>query len=696
MNWTTKSVFEAGGLLSQKLEGYEPRKSQEKYAQSVEKALSGKYNLAIEGPCGTGKSLAYLVPAIEKVLRLKFDSHGFPIVDDSDSSDSDPSNNYLGAFDNFGKKKKPSGKHVVVATANIALQEQLVTKDLPFLASILPSKFSFALVKGRNNYLCINKLYDYVNEPPQTNLHWGGVDSFAKEEEKKILEWVHLADKGDKNELTFVPSEEAWRKFSSMAEDCLGKRCPFRSQCFANRAKVALQDIDVIVTNYHLLFAAVSARINSGGADVVLPPFRYLILDEAHRVADIARDFFGWELSEFVLYRLASKFAKLIKDIFEDHEDRVERIISSIQVFTSSLGGIYGKSKGALRINKKISGLITSHSLLDSLNSIANVCHDMASNIESDKELAEAEKAEKDCLKIVSQLESLITIDDDNAVYFMEPHGKQGKLRVVKRVLDIGSILWNEMFCKCESSIATSATMAIQGDCGYICREIGMLKGEAVVVDSPFDFKKQAMIVLSDKAPDPTEKDYPVKVADVVAEVIRQAKGRTLCLFTSYRVLNHVSSFLGKEFEGYRILTQGDAPRMQLVQQFKEDISSVLLGTESFWTGVDVPGEALSALVIDKIPFPTPGDPVLEALSEKAGEKNGFWKVSVPRAVLQLRQGVGRLIRRRDDRGVVAILDCRLLTKGYGNIFTDSLPSMARSSSIRNGSIGRFLEKRAD
>jgi len=215
-----------------------------------------------------------------------------------------------------------------------------------------------------------------------------------------------------------------------------------------------------------------------------------------------------------------------------------------------------------------------------------------------------------------------------------------------------------------------------------------------VIVESPFDFRKQACIVLSAKAPDPKQRDYPERVAKIMKVIIEQAGGRTLGLFTSYRVLNHAAEYLRAELPAYHFLVQGEAPRMKLVKDFKEDIESVLLGTESFWAGVDVPGKALSCLVIDKIPFPSPGDPVLDALSDRANDQSpgsGFWQVSVPRAVLQLRQGCGRLIRRKDDRGVIVILDNRLVTKGYGADFVSSLPRMTRAKGIRDGQVERWL-----
>jgi ATP-dependent DNA helicase DinG len=671
---SSNRVFGKDGLLSKKLSGYESRPSQEEYSNSVESALRGGYNLAIEGPCGTGKSVAYLVPAIRAIVDARRVEH---------NSEGESDNN-----------------HVVIATASILLQEQLVFKDLPFLESIIPEKFTFALVKGRNNYLCLEGLYDWKMEIAKKHMPWGGnpddidILPFIKDvQERKMFEWSKVTTVGDKNELDFVPSEETWWKFSKTAEDCIGQKCAFHDDCFANRAKVALQSIDVIVANYHMLFASVAFK-RQAGIDAVLPPHKYLILDEAHRLADIAREFFGWNVSEGGLLGVVTSFVKNMGSVIEDSDKFIKKANESVDLFAESLTELYGTSIGKFRLKEVTAAKIALNSVLLILQDMASSCEEFLPVIENPNTKAKVEKIGDRCTKYSNHLNELNSFleSSDNAVFYLEPYGKHKRIRIVKEFLDIGKMLWDEMYSNVDSAIATSATMAIDGDCGYICREIGMLKGTAVVVDSPFNFNEQAMIILSDRAPDPTKENYPQKVAEICKEVIKQAKGRTLCLFTSYKVLNHVSEYLRMDDNdlGYTILTQGDLPRMKLIEQFKADVSSVLLGTDSFWTGVDIPGESLSALIIDKIPFPNPKDPVLEALSEKV-DGNGFWKVSLPRAVLQLRQGTGRLIRRRDDRGVCVILDCRLVTKGYGNIFVGSLPNMRRSQSMRNGTIEKFL-----
>lgn len=704
--WTLDDVFGDSGFLAQKLVGYEPRASQVELSEAIGKSLN-KNHLVAEGPTGSGKGFAYLVPAIRQILENRKDPE-FP----------------------------QSANRLVVATANIALQEQLFNKDLPALREILPDEFHFALVKGRNNYLCKSKLelftIDKVQEhkklkfgemPGDVNLT--EIIPYLHGNEREVCEWAQRTETGDKSELMVEPSVRLWGDLSVTANDCQGSSCPMREECFANQAKLALQAMDVIVVNYHLLFAAVKVR-GETGVDIVLPSFSYLVCDEAHRMADIARAFFGWDCSEYSIKKVLSRYEKVIKDT------RGETIVIDrykpgdvwlpFEAFKNNIEDVCGNEKGSVRI--KVAEEISGYSMATMMKDIAQSFYDIGESrmrsagldIDQDSSdsgfngdlFAEAamEKSKKKspdaklgvmCKQysklaegIGLQLLEATKIEGENSVYFVERFGKARTVRVCKRMLDVSSVLWDDLFDKTATTVLTSATMSISNDCSFIRKEVGLKEAQETIVDSPFNHLKQACIVLSARAPDPTQASYAEKVSVIFEEIIRQAEGRTMGLFTSYFNLNKVATAIRESDLDYNILVQGEAPRSQLVKRFKEDVSSVLLGTESFWTGVDVPGEALSCLMIDKIPFPSFGDPVLSALSDREG-RNGFWNVSVPRAVLQFRQGVGRLIRRSTDRGIVIVLDCRLVTKGYGNYFTDSLPRMTRAKGIRNGQIRRWL-----
>lgn len=668
-SWTIDDFFKPDGLLSNVIPDYESREGQVKLSNVIDECISSGTHLAAEGATGVGKSLAYLVPYLKQVLIGRD-------AEDRTSKDFD------------------AGNRVVVATANIALQEQLFKKDLPLLRDAIPSSFEFALVKGRNNYLCRDHFNTFRLEKASSIVGFGkdatqvelkDLYGIISREERGICEWSQVTDTGDKSELEFQPSNDTWWKFAVTADDCIGDKCPSKDLCFANRARVSLQNTHVIVVNYHMLFAAIKVRMETD-KDIVLPPFKYLVCDEGHRVADIARDFFGWTISEGVIKRVLGDYRKVVNEIGDD--DISQDAFDKMKSMWEKLSSFYGYSKGALRITKAQS--VPCLQLAKELTDIGDYLSDNVKNIEDVRSQAKCEKCGSKALKVASRLRELSDLSDENGVYYIERFGKSGMLRAQKKLLDISESLWVNMFKHSRSTTVTSATMAIDGDCNYVRNEIGLREGREVVIGTPFDMLNQACIVLSENAPNPKDADYAEVVSSVIGKIIEQAGGRTLCLFTSYRVLRIAAEYLRNNLSGYKIFVQGDAPRMKLLKQFKEDISSVLLGTESFWTGVDVPGEALSCLIIDKIPFPAPGDPILDALSEKEG-RSGFWNVSVPRAVLQFRQGVGRLIRKKTDRGIVVVLDNRLVTKGYGNIFTNSLPRMSLANGISNGQIRAWL-----
>ena len=704
VGWNVMGVFQDGGVISQHLEDYEVRDSQVDLAVAIESGFSGGHHTIAEGSTGVGKSLSYLVPAIRAVLDGKEKN----VVTDCKSDACEDSS----GAEEERRKKRP---RAVVATANIALQEQLVNKDLPFLETVFSANsdepaIRYALVKGRNNYFCWDAWRRFALKKSEGAVKFGEnvttVDTarilpLCSTYEREIVRWSGETKTGDKSDLPFVPSSFVWSQFSRTAAECLGQDCASSGKCFANRARAALQDMDVLIVNYHLLFAAVEVRRKTG-KELVLPPFQYLILDEAHKAADIARSFFGWQIVEGGLNRLSTIVLRALRVVDrrlnKDEVDRISALVGELKKATTGfwhdLDEKYGKSLGVLAIKKQ--GMLNVDVFVELLPEVSLVLGDMAElDGWSKEDLAGLRKARDRSAELVGQFRDIAELDRSNAVYCLDRGGVKKTIRVVKKMLNVGPLLWDQMFCKTKSTVLTSATLAVDGDFSYLCKEVGLKKSHGIIADSPFDFRKQGLLILSERAPNPKEEGYQERVAKIMSVVIKEAGGRTLGLFTSYRVLKYVSDYLRRELPEFKFLVQGDAPRMTLVKEFKEDIPSVLLGTDSFWTGVDVPGEACSCVIIDKIPFPHPGDPVLEALGEKCGGR-GFWEVSVPRAVLQLRQGVGRLIRRRTDRGVVIILDNRLITKGYGDIFADSLPPFSRVGSLRGSVVEKWLSDGMD
>jgi len=656
------SVFHPEGILAQRLENFEYRLPQHRYANAVYTSIMEKKSLLIEGATGVGKSLAYLVPAIFHAKNTK--------------------------------------KRVVIATANIALQEQLHTKDLPFLKKHLPIDFAFGLVKGRGNYLCRRRLKNML-----TNYEYIKGDI-----EEEIENWAEYTDTGDRSELENEPSPGVWGLYSCSAEECVNCSA-YKNTCFAKLARSKLGTYDVIVCNYHLLLshAVVRAETESGG---VLPDFDLLVCDEGHKLADIARSFFGWEISQFTFNRLRKLYfrsltairkvdgvesllraeetsVKELKKAGEDLEDSEKAFFSDVEVFFKA-----GKPPAPRRFAAPT--LIQVQDLMNSLLTVAQGFKILAAALGVAKKVddrAECHKAKSRCRKIATQLEELYKIVDKNAVYYVETAGKRQFLRVVKRMIDVSELLDTHVYDHTDSSVVTSATLAVSGSFAYLQSEIGLRGALGVVVESPFDYTRQGLLVISGNAPDPKAKDqkkYLSEVCDDLEFIISEARGRTLGLFTSYRSLKaaseHLKPKLGRD---YTIFVQGDAPRTRLVEKFREDTSSVLLGTESFWAGVDVPGEALSCLVIDKIPFKSPGDPVWDERCRR--DEKWFWNLALPAAVIQLKQGIGRLIRSKTDYGVVVILDNRMIAKNYGSLIARALPPMPRA--VSTGAIRAFLDK---
>lgn len=643
--------FGDGGILSRSLPDYEPRKPQVEVAKMVGKAFDVEKHLIVEAGTGTGKSLAYLVPAIHKTIQ--------------------------------------EGNRAVIVTANIALQEQLVEKDLPFIQDVLPVDFEFALMKGRNNYLCMESLAS----ASQGKLEFSNGSSL----ESVILKWSKQTDTGDKSELEFIPPDDIWRLFSSSSEECLGDKCEYKDICFVNKAREGLKACNVIVANYHLLLAHVKLRLETT-QNLVLPEFDYLVCDEGHRVADIARNFFGWTVSEYAVTRLINALKKGADSLSEKHLAPKEKA-DIYQLVMEAERGRDGMWEGLSRFypteerNPKTlrkREMVKSKGLEEIVETMGAEFKMLSGREPSTKPAARLSQNSDRCLELAAQLREVRGLEDSNAVYYVDRFGNSKALRLHKRALDVSEDLWEGLYSTTKSTIVTSATLAVGGSCGYVRKEIGFRKAREMVVGSPFDYKKQGMLILSPRAPDPTKEDFTDRICQVLEYVVSEAEGRTLGLFTSYKNLRAARDYLVPRLTGYKILCQGDAPRMQLVADFKEDVSSVLLGTESFWAGVDVPGEACSCVVIDRIPFKSPGDPIWDALTRRS--ENWFFDLGVPAAAIQLKQGVGRLIRRSTDRGVVIILDRRMVTKPYGRTLAKSLPGMTLSNTLK-GSIKGWLNR---
>ena len=639
MNDYLSEVFGDGGLFASRFPGYEMREGQVALARMVDEAMRGGRHALGEGPCGTGKSVGYAVPAVWHAHHEK--------------------------------------KRVVIATANIALQEQLVRKDLPMLASVLPWPFTFALLKGRNNYVCLDRLAESEARGELRGLF----DDGQQRQLDDVLAWAEATKTGDVSELPFIPAPQVWSRFAVGSDECKGDGCPFREECFSERAKAVAQGADIIVTNYHLLFAHLAVRRETG-QDLVLPAHDLLILDEAHEAADIAREFFGFTVSEHTFARLATAAADFgHKQLAGELRQEAGRLFERLADFARS-----PRYKKRL----KAPGFSSDAGVQRALRSLVAQATARAEDEARDqKERATARNVARSAAVAGARLDEGLQQADADKVYWLDVDPK-GRAKLRAKPIDVSELLRAELFGRCPSVSLVSATLTTSGNFDFVRREVGVPDGALeVIAETPFDFESQALLVVPERMPDPREPGFIDSAVDIFRQVLEACDGRTLGLFTSYRNLNAVYDRVvgGK----HRVLRQGDLPRAELTRLFKEDVGSVLLGTESFWTGIDVPGEALTGLVIDKLPFPHPDDPVIDAICER--DPRAFDNHLVPLAIIALRQGVGRLIRCKTDVGVVVILDKRLAEKGYGRKFLKSLPPMLSTRRVEN--IARFLEEAA-
>ena len=590
--------------LAKTIRKFESRPGQLEMAQAVEVALSKREHLAVEAPCGIGKSFAYLVPAIRHAVE--------------------------------------KNETVVVATANIALQEQLIEKDLPALAKALPDKFSFALIKGISNYLCLDRFQDASG---QTLL-----DPEERRRFEQITAWAGETKTGDRSDLDFEP-RDTWPLVNGVSELCTASRCHLSPDCFAMEARRRLQGATVIVCNYHLLFAHLKIKMEAE-RDVILPPIRTLICDEAHDMAAIAREFFGMRLTPRSIAHLVRAANAL------GRRGVADRLRKESRNFFDDVA----KNRGRLRKP----GFADGEALL---HETANFARDLELQRKASQDDENQDKLSKYLRATASYqatLEGFLSLDDENMAYWVESDAA-----LHSALIDVSDVLKSQVFDAVESVILTSATLTTGGSFDFLRSELGLEKCRDLAVSSPFDMKSQCRVVVPRLRHSPNEEGFVDELSRGINAILKRLGGRTMCLFTSYRNLDHCAA--AAEDTGVRILRQGEKPRKKLLSEFRKDRKSALFATASFWRGIDIPGEALSCLVIDKLPFAPPDEPLQAALRER--DPRYFSNYALPRAILDLRQGFGRLIRRKDDRGVVVIFDRRLYTARYGPVIRRSLPN---------------------
>jgi ATP-dependent DNA helicase DinG len=592
-------LFGPGGALARALPDYEPRPQQAALAGAVEHALLTGEHLVAEAGTGVGKSLAYLVPALE------------------------------------------SGQRVIVATATKALQEQLLSKDVPIAAAAIGRDVDVQVLKGRANYLCRRQLQGF-----QPFLLPDGRDGAAWE---GMQGWLDETQTGDRAELEVEPSHALWGELSVGPDRCSGRRCPFVSACFAESARERAAHADLVIVNHALYFA----HLASGGG--VLPEHDAVVFDEAHRLEESAASWLGGRVSRPGLRRLAHDVERACRDAQRPLPAReLDRVERTGERFLRAVAPAAGRRR--LREVPAEPALV----LMDALGDLSSALHGQGEDLDA---------LSRRALAAAGEVEACLEPNGLERVVWAEPDA------VAWAPVDVSTELRDRLWDDGPTAILVSATLTTGEDATFVRRRLGLNRAREAVVGSPFDFPEQALIYLPRSMPDPRSEGFTERAADEIVSLLTLSEGRALVLTSSYRAL----AVYRERVRGrvpYDVLVQGEAPRERLLERFRSEVGSVLLATSTFWQGVDVPGESLSLLVIDKLPFSAPGDPLHEARCEAVEQAGGDWfrDYALPTAMLQLRQGFGRLIRGHSDRGVVAILDPRLRTRPYGRAFLAALP----------------------
>ncbi len=617
--------------MARVLPSFEHRDAQISMAEAIGDRIARGETAVIEAPTGVGKTLAYLVPALL------------------------------------------SHKRVVVSTNTKNLQDQIVEKDLPMVARALAEAGirlirgddedgdrRFALMKGRANYLCLDRL---DKRRVQQTFDFENGDLLGE-----IATWSRSTPRGDRAELTGLPERSSlWDELDARSERCTGARCPRYEECFVVRMRREAEAADLVVVNHHLLFADLAmkarARLVAGRTfGEVIPRADVLILDEAHAVEEIAAEYFGGSAS-------SGKLERLEQDLRAHPALAVEANRA-----VSAAGKVFGalpRDEGRIRIsNAPHRAIDAARRLLPAaLDALAELADQLgrAQTIDAES-LADRARALADGLRFV------LSAEDPDYVYWIERDPRRATLGASP--IEVGHLLETHLFEQFDSAILTSATLSADRDCGYFRRTIGApADARELLLDSPFDYASRAALYLPADAPDPSAFDAADRIAALGRALIELVGGGALFLFTSHRMMRSVHARLAGVLP-YPVLLQGDRPRHHLLAEFIQRSPAVLFATASFWEGVDVPGDPLRLVLIDRLPFDPPTDPLVVARSERCASegKNAFVELQLPRAILRLKQGFGRLLRHRGDRGVVAILDRRIKTKSYGRRFLDALP----------------------
>ena len=662
-----EEVFGPGGLIAQHHPNYEYRSGQIEMAEAVHNIIHDGGLALIEAGTGTGKTLAYLIPALA------------------------------------------AGRRVLVSTATKNLQEQLHKKDVPFLQQIIPRDFKVVCMKGRSNYLCLYRMKKAASTPMLEGLE--EVDYFDQ-----IRKWAGESETGDRAELTDLPEDLSfWSQIDARAETCLGQKCPDFEECFITRMRREAMEADVVIVNHHLFFADLALRNGDYGS--VLPDYSTVIFDEAHELEDVAAAFFGTSVSNYRINDLIQDANKLeIKEATQQGEliKALARLSQRSDNFWLSFRGedldeeedrttrwqsrrSYGRkrSSGGAQENRypissshfarrdddgTITATMTGEAYIALSKAIDRLITTLGVVIDQPAEL---DNIVRRAQGLKFDLEFIVAGDQPDFVYWCEKRGRGVFINATP--IDVSGILEENLFAKVQTAVLTSATMTAGGSFDFIKGRLGINRARQLIVDSHFDFKRQAVLYLPKRMPDPRSREFLDSSVEEIVQILQATQGRAFVLFTSVSSMRETYERV-RDLIDYPAFVQGQGSKTGLLERFRNTSGAVLFATSSFWQGVDVQGDALSCVIISKLPFAVPSDPVVAARQRYIDDQGGnsFYEYSVPQAAITLKQGLGRLIRSSSDRGVLSILDPRLKTKSYGRVFLQSIPQCRVTASVED------------
>ncbi|AAL94939.1 ATP-dependent DNA helicase [Fusobacterium nucleatum subsp. nucleatum ATCC 25586] len=698
-----ENYFSKDGILAKEIKGFEYRKEQEEMAHYIQDAINEDRKIIIEAGTGTGKTLAYLIPAIKWAVVNK--------------------------------------KKVIIATNTINLQEQLLLKDIPLAKSIIKEDFSYVLVKGRSNYLC-KRLFNELSIGRSIDIEIFSME--AREQIECILKWGNKTKTGDKAELPFEVYPDVWELIQSTTELCLGKKCPYRKECFYMKTRMEKMEADILISNHHVFFADLNVRAETDfdSEYLILPRYDMVIFDEAHNIESVARSYFSVEVSKISFTRLLNRIYQkknkrkkeksalirvedtidekdledsqqyayllntlkeeisILQNIGDEYFDEIRKIYETnteapIRKSLNNFEMTKSRFLETLRDKKDIfqSKLADFLTLMMSFNNVIDEEKEKNPEVINFNNHLKMFKAYIDSFKFINSFE------DDNYIYWLDINSKRTNVLLTATPLNIAEKLSTVLFDNLDRLVFASATIVANGNFDYFKKSLGLDEEDCIecIIKSPFNYDEQMSVYIPTDIQDSENiSAFVTDASKFILNILLKTDGKAFILFTSYTMLNQIYYSISKKLmnKGFEVFLHGDKPRSQLIKEFKEAENPILFGTTSFWEGVDVQGENLSNVIITKLPFLVPTDPVVSAISKKIEEDGGnsFTDFQLPEAIIKFKQGVGRLIRKKTDSGNIFILDNRILKKRYGSLFINALPSQKNIKILEKDDIIEEIE----